>query len=131
MVVHGAVTASVTVQVPHAGIEPPVKVTLVPPMLALSGPLHVVLGVPETVIPLVKLSVSGAVRFATSPAVLYKVMVKVEFAPALMYPGTKLLRSSGAFACVAFTINVALAGAVLLPLLVCNCPAGMELTNVH
>jgi hypothetical protein len=132
VVVHGAVISSVTVQVLYAGIEPPVKTTLDAPMLAMSAPpLQVVLGVPETVIPLVKVSVSGAVRLIASAAVLYKVMVKVEFAPALMELGTKLLRSSGALACVALTINVALAGAGLLPLPVCNAPAGNVLTNVH
>ena len=106
--------------------------TLDEPTVAMSAPpLHVVLGAPETVILLFKLSVSGAVRLVTSAAVLYRVIVKVAFAPESMYPGAKLLRSSGALACVALTINVALAAAELVPLPVCNAPAGNVLTKVH
>jgi len=50
----GAVTVTLTVQEPLAGIEPPVNPTVEPPVLAVSVPPQVVLALPKTVMPLGK-----------------------------------------------------------------------------
>ncbi len=126
----GAVTATVTVQVLYAGIEPVDKVTLELPLVASSDPPHVVFAVPDTTMPLGISSVRGAVMLVTFPEVLYNVMVRVEGEPATTSVGAKFLCNSGVPA-AADTINVALADAELLPSLVCNAPTGNKLMNVH
>ena len=87
-----AVTFTVTVQEPLAGIEPPVRVTVELPALAASVPPHVVLAVlPNTTTPLGNVSVSGALRLAAVLLVLLKVRVRVETPPALTVAGPKAL----------------------------------------
>ena len=80
-----------------AGIEPPVKVTVEPPAVAVSAPPQVVLalGVAAITTPLGKVSMSGAVRLAAVASALLKVMVRVETPPALMVAGLKALPSVG------------------------------------
>ena len=80
----GTVTATVTVQEPYAGIEPPLKVTIELPLVAVTVPLHVLLAVPETVMPLGNKSVSGAVRLDATPAGFLRVMVSAEVLPLTM-----------------------------------------------
>ena len=117
-----AVTITVTVQEPSAGIEPPVSVTLEPPMGAVTLPPQVVLALPETTTPLGKLSVNGALSFAATPLGLFRVMVRRELAPMLTVEGLKDLLTVGGTIGIAVIVNVAIAGARLLPLLVCNAP---------
>jgi|GEM_PF-4613301 len=62
-------------------------------MAAVIVPPHVVLAFPETIMPLGKLSVSGAVKLATVLLGLFKVMVSVEDPPGLMVAGLKALPS--------------------------------------
>jgi hypothetical protein len=89
----GAVTPTVIVQELFAKIDPPVKVTVEPPIVAEGVPLHVVLALPETVTPLGNVSTRGAVRLAAVAFVLVKVMVSVELPPAVMLAGPKALPS--------------------------------------
>ena len=58
------------------------------------------------------------------PALL-RVMVRVDFPPASMVAGQKALLS--ATEAQGDTVRVAMAGAALLPLVVCNAPAASEL----
>jgi hypothetical protein len=116
-------TCTVTVQEPFPGIEPPVNVTL--EALTLVDPPQVVLARPETIIPLGKVSVSGAVRIAMVLLGLLKVIVRVENPPVRMAAGLKDLRTVGATRGV--TVKVATAGPVLLPLPVCSAPIGRVL----
>jgi len=106
-----------------AKIEPPVKVTL--EAFTLADPPQVLLAEPETSMPLGKVSVSGAVKFATLLLVLLKVMIRVETPPEVIVGGMKDLPSLGAMLDV--TAKVATAGPVFLPLPVCNAPAPIEL----
>src|SRR5581483_4200145 len=80
---------------------------------------------PEITTPLGNVSVSGAVRFAAVLFALLKVMVRVEAQPVLIVAGLKALPSVGAML-VETTVKVAMAGAALLPLLVCKAPAAIE-----
>jgi len=105
------------------GIEPPVNVTLA--ALTLADPPQVVLARPETIMPLGKVSVSGAVRIAIVLLGLLKVIVRVETAPVRMAAGLKDLRRVGATRGV--TVKVATAAPVLLPLPVCSAPMGRVL----
>ena len=118
----GAVTSTVTVQEPLIGIQPPVKVTVELPRTAVTvPPAHVVPAPPETTTPMGNVSTSGAVSVATVVFGLLKVMVRVETPPAGMAAGLKDLLSVGG-TLASGTVKVAMAGAALLPLLVCNAP---------
>ena len=123
----GAVTFTVSLQEPLAGIERPAgKVTVFTPVVTTPLPPQVVLtvGVDAITTPLGNVSVSGAVRLAAVLLEFFKIMVRVDTPPALIVFELKALLSVGAIA----TVKVALAGRVLLPLLVCNAPAGSVLT---
>lgn len=123
-----AVTGTVTVQVLLAGIEfPAAKITVEPPVGAVTVPLQVVLALPETTIPAGNVSVSGAVKLATVMAGLLNVMVRVDMSPALIAVGLKALPSVGVMIPGALTVKVAMAKAVLLPFPVCKAPAANEL----
>lgn len=125
-----AVTATVTVQEPFAGIEPPVKVTVGLPAMAVTTPPQVLLALPDTLTPLGRESVSGAVMVATVLFVLVRLIVRVETPPAVMEVGLNDLLSPGGD-CFAFpTVKVAIAAPALLPLLVCNPPAATVLTKL-
>jgi hypothetical protein len=91
----GAVTFTVTVQEPFAGIEPPVNVTAEPPAGAVTVPPQVVLTVPETVTPLGNVSTSGAVKLAAVAFALLKSRVRVEMPPAVIEAGLKDLFTVG------------------------------------
>jgi len=88
----------------------------------------VVLALPETKTPVGKVSVSGAFKVAAVPPGLVNVIVSVEVLPALTVAGLKALPSVGVIITTALlTVNVATAGAVLLPLLVIKSPAASVL----
>jgi hypothetical protein len=123
----GAVTFTVTVHDPLAGIEPPVNVIVEPPFGALTEPPHVVLAAPETVTPLGNVSVSGAVRSAPESFWLLRLRTRLENPPAVIEAGVKDLFRVGATPATGVTVNVAAAGTVLLPLLVCKAPVASEL----
>jgi hypothetical protein len=89
-----AVTGTVTVQEPPAGIELPVKFTLVPPELAASVPLQVVLPVPEIVTPVGSASVNDA-PVAAAESELLKVMVSVETPSSAIVAGLNALLTVG------------------------------------
>jgi hypothetical protein len=125
-----AVTGTVRVQEPFAGIDPPVKVTVEPPTVAVVVPPHEVVAAPETNTPAGKVSVSGAVIVSAVPPALLSVMVRVEVPPAAIVAGPNALLSVGAIAAGVLTVKVATAGAALLPLLVSNAPAAIELMKV-
>ena len=125
-----AVTGTVRVQEPLAGIAPPVNVTVEPPTVAAAVPPQVVVAVPETNTPAGKVSVSGAVMVSTVPPALLIVIVRVVEPPAVMVAGLKALFRVGVTAVGVFTVKVATAGAELSPLLVAKEPAGSELINV-
>jgi hypothetical protein len=92
----GAVTGTVTVQEPFAGIEPPVKVTDEPPATAVTVPPQVLLeGVEPTTTPAGRLSTSGEVRLAAPESLLLSVMVRADVPPALMVAGLKDLPRVG------------------------------------
>src|SRR5437660_272254 len=92
----GAVTSTVTVQEPLAGIEPPVKVIVALPGTAVTvPPAQVEPELPETTTPMGKVSTSGAVTVAIVVFGLLKVMVSVETPPAGMAAGPKDLLSVG------------------------------------
>src|ERR1019366_7379416 len=96
-----AVTSTVSVQLPLAGIERPAgKVTVEFPATATGTPAPVqveaAFGVAAITTPLGKVSTSEAVRVATSSSGLLKVTVSVEIPPALMVAGLKALPSVGA-----------------------------------
>jgi hypothetical protein len=120
-----AVTCTVNVQEPWAGIEPPVKVTVEVPTEGI--PRQVLPALPDDNMPLGKWSVSGAVRLATVLLGLLKIIVRVDSPPALMVAGLNDLLSVGAMITGVLTVKVATAGAALLPLLVCNVLAGSVL----
>jgi len=122
-----AVTFTVTVQEPLAGIEPPPTVSHVAPLVAVSVPPQVVLalGVEAINMPLGKLSVSKFM-LATIALGLFKIMVRVETPPFLIVLGLNDLLSVGAVGLM--TIKVAEAAVVLLPKLVCSAPTGSVLT---
>ena len=92
-------------------------------------PAHVVLGVGVAAIssPLGSVSTSGADRTAGVLLPLLKVMVSVEISAAPIVDGLKALPSVGKTAAGVVTLNVAIAGPALLPLLVCSAPAANEL----
>ena len=134
-----ATTPTVKTQEPLAGIVPPVRVTLdAPPPPAHCGagvavdvpveavpPAQVVLAPPDVTTPLGNVSVSGAFRVAAVALALFKVIVTVEAPPAAMVAGLKALprvTEEGAG-----TVNVATAGAELVPLLVTKVPTASEL----
>ena len=107
-----ALTGTVIVQEPLAGIEPPVNVT--DELFEVTVPPHVVLGEEATTTPTGSVSTSGALRLAPVVFVLLKVMVRVELPPALITAGLKALPSVGDTRTV-FTVKVATAGEVLFP----------------
>src|ERR1041385_4412456 len=119
-----AVTFTVTVQEPLAGIEPPVRVTVELPVGAVTVPPQVVLGLPETTTPLGNVSVSAAVSVATVLLGLFNVMVRVVIPPEVMLAGRKVLAS---VTLGAETVKVATAGVVLPPLVVCKSFTGSVL----
>jgi len=88
-------------------------------------PAQVVLALPEVTTPLGNVSVSGAFRVTAVVLALLKVIVRVEVPPAAMVAGVKALprvTEEGAG-----TVNVATAGATLVPLLVTKAPTASEL----
>jgi len=119
-----AVTSTVTVQEPSAGIAPPVKVTVELPALAVTAPPQVVVPPLETNTPVGKVSTRGAVSVAAVEPELFRVRVRVEVPPVRMDAGLKALPSviDGGV-----TVKVAMAGDALFPLLVCNAPVAIEL----
>ena len=93
-----AVTGTVTVQEPPAGIEAPVAmVTVVTPKMVVTVGVtpQVLLALPETATPLGNVSVNGALRLAAVVLRLLKVIVRVEVPPAVMVAGLKALLSVG------------------------------------
>jgi len=102
-----AVTGTVTVQEPAAGIAPPVRVT-VEPLAETAPPTQVVLALSETNTPLGNVSVNGAVSVAAATSALLKVMVRVELPPALMVAGLKALLSVGGTGVPAVTPHAAM-----------------------
>ena len=95
-----AVTSTVSVQLPLAGIERPAgKVTVVPPAAATGAPapVHVVpaLGVGATTTPLGRVSTSAEVRVATAALALLSVTVASKMPPALIVAGLKALPRKG------------------------------------
>lgn len=117
------VTFTVTVQEPAAGMEPPVKVTLEAPTVAVAP--QVLLALPDASMPLGNVSVSGALSAAAVLLVLLKVMVRVETPPEIMVAGLKALPTVTGEGTETF--KVAMAGIALLPLLVSKAPAASEL----
>lgn len=125
-----AVTETVTAQEPLPGIEPPVKVTVELPDVAVTTPPQVLLALlPDTVTPLGKESMSGAVIDATVLLVLLKLMVRVETPPAVIEAGLNDLLNPGATV-APVTVKVAVAAPALLPLLVCSPPAATVFTKL-
>ena len=118
-----ALTFTVTVQEPLAGMEPPVNVMLDGP--TVTAPPQVVLALPETSKPMGNVSVSGAVSPTAVLFGLVNVMVRVEIPPDVMAAGLKDLRRLGETFGV--TVNVAPALAVLPPLLVSSAPTASAL----
>lgn len=116
------VTVSVTVQNPLAGIESPTgRDTL--EVVVLTVPTHVVLALPDVVMPLGSVSVNGAVRVETVLLGLVKVIVSVEVPPRLIVDGVKDLLNVGGV----MTVKVAEVAEVLLPSSVTNAPIGSVL----
>ena len=90
-------------------------------------PPQFVVAVPESTMPLGKVSTNGAVRVAAEPLGLVNVMARDDVPPAAMEAGAKALLNVGATPATGVTVRVETAGAELLPLLVCKLPAGREL----
>ena len=130
-----AITSTVIVHMPATpptlpGIDRVMgKVTVVPPAIAATAPvpLHVVpaFGTGAITNPVGNVSVSGAVKVAALMFGLDSVIVRVETAPtpASMVAGLKALPSVGGppGGTSGTTVNVALAAAPLMPLLVFKC----------
>jgi hypothetical protein len=91
----------------------------------VSGAMQVELTLPATSTPLGNVSVSGPLRVASVVFALFKVIVRIEVPPAAMVAGLKALPSVTEEG--AETVNVATAGAALLPLLVTKAPTASEL----
>jgi hypothetical protein len=124
----GALTPTVTVQEPPAGIVPTVNVT-VEVVVVIDPPTQVVLGVgvAVTTTPVGIVSTSAAVNTAAVGPALLNVMIKVELPPALIVAGMKALPIVGMTDAGAVTVKVATAGPALLPLPVTKAPAAREL----
>ena len=92
-----AITCTLTVQEPLAGIAPPVSVTDELPASAITVPPQVLLafGVGATSTPVGRLSTSGAFRLATVSLALFNVSVRVEIPPALIVAGLNALPTVG------------------------------------
>src|ERR1700686_3412159 len=106
----------------NTGIVPPARLTLELPVAAVSVPPQVlVLPEPETVRPLGRVSANDVILAAVA-FWLINVMVAVESPSTEMLIGENDLVNEGE-TIPATTVRVALAGVVLLPLLVCNDPA--------
>jgi len=93
-----AVTSTLTVQEPFAGIDAPLlRVTDELPGSAVTTPPHVLtsFGVDATTTPVGRLSTSAEVRPAAVSLALFKVRVSLEFPPALMVAGLKALPTVG------------------------------------
>lgn len=108
-----------------AGIEPPVKVTVETPTEGV--PPQDVVALPDVTRPLGNVSVRGAVRLATVPFGLLKVILRVAGTPGLTVAGLKDFLIVGGVMTGVVTVNVPLAVLVLLPLFVCKAPGGSEL----
>ena len=96
-----AVTLTLTLQLPLAGIERPAgKVTDEPPASATGAPtppqVVAALGAAAITTPAGKLSVSAVVSVATVALALFNVTVSVDTAPALMLVGANALEIVGA-----------------------------------
>jgi hypothetical protein len=89
------VTATVTVQLPPAGITPPVNETTEYPTGALTVPPQLVLAVPDTDKPAGNVSVKADVMLADVVFGLLKVRVSVELPPAVIEGSLKDLPSTG------------------------------------
>lgn len=112
---------------PSGRIEPPVRVTVEEPLVAVTVPPHVVLPPPDAVTPVGRVSIRGAVRLAASLSELLRVRVSVEVPPAAMVAGLKALPSVGGALVEGTTVKVATAGAALLPVSVSRAPDASEL----
>ena len=102
-----ALTGTVRVHEPLAGIEPPVKVTV--ELVDVAVPPQVLLAGPEVTTPLGRVSVSGAVRLATVASGLLKVMVSVEVPPAAIVAGQNALPSVGGSGVTGVTAHAVIA----------------------
>lgn len=93
-----AVTSTLTVQEPAAGIDAALlSVTDEAPGSAVTAPPHVLatLGVGATTTPVGRLSTSAAVKPAALALALFKVMVSLEFPPAVIVAGLNDLPTVG------------------------------------
>src|SRR5579859_987322 len=92
-----AITCTLTVQDPLAGIAPPVSVTDELPASAITVPPQVLLafGVGATTTPVGRLSTSGAFRLAIVSLALFNVRVSVEVPPAVIVAGVNALPTVG------------------------------------
>src|SRR6476469_4167959 len=93
-----AVTSTLTVQEPFAGIDAPLLSVMDElPGSAVTTPPHVStsFGVDATTTPVGRLSTSAEVRPAAVSLALFKVRVSLEFPPALMVAGLKALPTAG------------------------------------
>lgn len=126
-----AVTLAVKVHEPAAGIVPPVKVTedvveaTVPPTQVVVGA-----GVAATTSPAGIVSTKGEDKRSGVMPELLSVIVRVELPPCLMVAGLNALLTVGNTVAGVFTVNVAMAGPALLPLLVCKTPAARVLMKL-
>ena len=126
-------TATDTEQLPLAGmLRPPGSVTELPPAVVVTAepPPQVVLalGTGAITTPAGRVSTSAAVVVASVAFALVSTMVSVEIPPALIVPGVNDLLSE--VAVEATTVSGALAGAGLLPFVVCNALAEIVFTYV-
>jgi hypothetical protein len=112
-----------------ASIDPPVNVIVEPPEVAASVPPQSVLKVSgdDITTPGGNVSTSGAVKLAIELSKLVNLIVRVDIPPALIVDGLKDFFSEGGMTTGVVTVNVEMAGAALLPLLVCNEAASSEL----
>ena len=90
-----AITCTLTVQEPLAGIAPPVSVTDELPASAVTVPPQVLLafGVGATSTPVGRLSTRGEFRLAIVSLPLFNVSVRVEIPPAVIVAGLNAFRS--------------------------------------
>jgi hypothetical protein len=124
-----AVTSTAMVQDPEGIVLAEAKVTVDPPLAAVTAPPHVVvaLGTAATSMPLGKVSVNVAVRPMAAALELLTVMVSLETPPAAIFTGLNALVTVGGAAPGPTAARGAVAGAALFPPLVCRVPAAIVL----
>jgi len=120
---------SVILQEPLAGMLPPVKVICELPASAVSVPPHVVLAPLETMMPLGKTSVNGAVSIAGVLLGFVRVIVRFEVPPELMVTGLKALTTLGGVPAELLTVKVETVPTALVPVVVCSVPRPNLLRN--